>query len=98
MPRGGARQNSGPDPKWRHGKTQTIRVPIALADQILAMAKKLDEGQPLKIAPRTVDYEALGMDVLKDPLVTRKGKDSGSVKRTIAAFILRLKQIENENA
>ena len=98
MSRGGARQNSGPDPKWRHGKTQTIRVPIALADQILAMAKKLDEGQPLEIASRTVDYEALGTDVLKDPLVTRKGKDSGSVKRTIAAFILRLKQIENENA
>jgi len=94
MPRGGARQNSGPSPNWRHGKTRTIRVPIALADQILELAKKLDEGQPLEIAPRTVDYEALGTDVLKDPFVTRKGKDSGSVKRTITAFILRLKQIE----
>ena len=94
MPRGGARQNSGPDPNWRHGKTRTIRVPIALADQILELAKKLDEGQTLEIAPRRHDYEALGTDVLKDPLVTRRGKDSGSVKRTIAAFILRLKQIE----
>lgn len=31
-------------PKWRSGNTQTIRVPIALADQILDYAHQLDEG------------------------------------------------------
>jgi hypothetical protein len=30
-------------PKWYNGTTQTIRVPIALADQILDYAHKLDE-------------------------------------------------------
>lgn len=30
-------------PKWKHGKTRTIRVPIALADEILEYAHQLDE-------------------------------------------------------
>jgi hypothetical protein len=30
--------------KWRHGQTRTIRVPIALADLILAYARQLDGG------------------------------------------------------
>lgn len=33
--------------KWRSGKTQTIRVPIALAEQILALAHKLDADESL---------------------------------------------------
>lgn len=31
-------------PKWYNGTTQTIRVPIALADQVLEYAHKLDES------------------------------------------------------
>ncbi len=31
-------------PKWYSGTTQTIRVPVALADQILEYAHKLDES------------------------------------------------------
>lgn len=31
-------------PKWYNGTTQTIRVPIAIADQILEYAHKLDEA------------------------------------------------------
>jgi hypothetical protein len=33
--------------KWRSGKTQTIRVPIALAEQILTLARQLDASEPL---------------------------------------------------
>ncbi|MCU0544865.1 MAG: hypothetical protein MUE44_22290 [Oscillatoriaceae cyanobacterium Prado104] len=33
--------------KWRHGQTRTIRVPIALADRILAYARRLDSGESL---------------------------------------------------
>lgn len=29
-------------PQWNSGKTRTIRVPIALADRVLAYARKLD--------------------------------------------------------
>ena len=34
-------------PKWKHGKTRTIRVPIALADEILDYAHQLDEGKAI---------------------------------------------------
>lgn len=44
MPRGGARPGAGGKPSWRNGKTKTIRVPVALADAILAFAKDLDEN------------------------------------------------------
>jgi hypothetical protein len=33
--------------KWRHGQTRTIRVPIALADRILAYARQLDSSESL---------------------------------------------------
>lgn len=33
--------------KWKHGATRTIRVPIALADRVLALARRLDNGESL---------------------------------------------------
>jgi hypothetical protein len=44
MPRGGKREGSGPKPTWKSGRTRTIRVPEVLADQILDIARLLDEG------------------------------------------------------
>lgn len=44
MPRGGLRTTSW-KATWKHGSTKTIRVPVALADRILEMAKALDERQ-----------------------------------------------------
>ena len=46
MPKGGIRSTSW-KPTWKHGATKTIRVPIALAEQILQIAKLLDEGHPI---------------------------------------------------
>lgn len=43
MPRGGRRPGSGGKPTWKHGKTKTIRVPIALSARILQIAKALDD-------------------------------------------------------
>lgn len=34
--------------KWKSGSTQTIRVPIALADQVLAYARKVDHGENIE--------------------------------------------------
>ncbi|MEG4271142.1 MULTISPECIES: hypothetical protein [unclassified Microcoleus] len=31
--------------KWKHGQTRTIRVPIALADRVLALARQLDSSE-----------------------------------------------------
>ena len=44
MPRGGKREGAGGKPKWKHGKTKTIRVPEELADQVLALARELDDN------------------------------------------------------
>lgn len=43
MPRGGIRPGAGGKPTWKSGQTKTIRVPVALADAILAFARELDE-------------------------------------------------------
>lgn len=48
MPRGGKRQGAGAKSNWKHGKTKTIRVPVSLADAILDIARKLDEGEVVK--------------------------------------------------
>jgi hypothetical protein len=45
-------------PAWNHGKTQVIRVPIALADQILEYAKWLDTHEKSSDA-KTGDFVVL---------------------------------------
>ena len=47
MPRGGRRKGAGGKPTWKHGKTKPVRVPVALAEQILEIARIIDEeGDP----------------------------------------------------
>ncbi len=43
MARGGRREGAGGRPSWKNGKTKPVRVPVALADKILEIAKILDE-------------------------------------------------------
>jgi hypothetical protein len=45
MPRGGHRDGSGGTSTWNYGKTKTIRVPVALADRLLEVARAMDEGE-----------------------------------------------------
>jgi hypothetical protein len=45
MGRGGYRRNAGRKACWRHGTTQTIRVPIALREELLEIGKQLDQGE-----------------------------------------------------
>jgi len=44
MPRGEEKKGKGKS-QWKHGKTKVIRVPEALADQIIEYARDLDEGK-----------------------------------------------------
>lgn len=75
--------------KWKSGETQVIRVPKALAGKLLDLARQLDEGKPIQIP---VDIDGLILEVLDDPVVTRRGKDVGACRRTLAALAERLKQ------
>jgi hypothetical protein len=51
MSRGGHREKAGRKSTWksgcRYGETKLIRVPTAIADQVLEIAHKLDSGEPI---------------------------------------------------
>ena len=56
MPRGGIRPrriDGSTDhllkPKWKSGQTRTIRVPVVLAEQLLEIAHRLDDGDSLDL-------------------------------------------------
>jgi hypothetical protein len=68
MARGGRREGAGGKYKWIHGETKVIRVPVALADQILAIARILDEGRSLEdVTPsKTIDLSKVTVKYLKD--------------------------------
>jgi hypothetical protein len=61
MPRGGRRPGAGPKPTWIHGKTKTIRVPEALSDEVLRLARLMDEGAKIDDVTRSkyVDLSAV---------------------------------------
>lgn len=43
--RGGWRRGAGRKVGWEHGETQTIRIPMALKEEILALSRQLDRGE-----------------------------------------------------
>lgn len=50
--------------KWRSGKTQTIRVPVVLAQQILAIAHNIDASESLVTENELVnDLRALKLKI-----------------------------------
>lgn len=53
---------------WINEETQQITVPAVLANQLLKIARILDEGQSLEqfIRPRTVDLSGISIKYLKD--------------------------------
>ena len=46
-PRGNPETLKPYQPKWQSGKTQTIRVPIAILQEVLEAAKLIDSGETL---------------------------------------------------
>ena len=82
MARGGRREGSGGRPSWNYGKTKPVRVPIALADKILEIAKILDEGKfedsdklegvgELVTASKVIDLTGIAILYSKDGPVVR---------------------------
>lgn len=39
------RGSRGPAPQWKLGRTRTIRVPIAIAEQLIEIARRIDSGE-----------------------------------------------------
>lgn len=42
------RGSRGPAPSWNLGRTRTIRVPIAIADQLMEIARRMDSGESVE--------------------------------------------------
>ena len=79
-------------PKWKSGVTHTIRVPIALTEKLLAIAKKLDNDEPISVA-RPINIESAIEAVLNDSTITRDGRDRGAIKRALNALQNRLQGV-----
>lgn len=63
MSRGGKREGAGRPSKWMHKQTKLIRVPVAFADNLLDIARRLDKGEPLAVnRPRA--FTQLGLNLL----------------------------------
>jgi hypothetical protein len=43
--RGGARPGAGGGTRWKHGKTKLVRLPVALLDKILEVARYMDQNE-----------------------------------------------------
>lgn len=81
MTRGGKRDGAGGKSTWEHGKTKSIRVPIALAEEILQIARQLDQGTKLGW-PSSTDATPLPLKLQKEvdlsTLTVSKGHNSSN--------------------
>lgn len=93
-PRGNVETLKPYENKWRSGKTQTIRVPIALAQEILAVARQMDADN----SPVTVNYDPQDLMVLKARIDAKTpGYRANSASKLISALKLILCKLEGEN-
>lgn len=71
-------------PQWNFGKTQTIRVPIKLAPQVLEFARALDNGETLTQVNETKRSPQLdeAIAILTEALEL-KANSGGAIKNKI---------------
>jgi len=59
---GGARPGAGGGGRWKHGRTKLVRLPVALVDKILEVARYMDQNEGRLPLPASVvilpDYPA----------------------------------------
>jgi hypothetical protein len=78
--RGGARPGAGGGCRWKHGRTKLVRLPVALLDQILEVARYMDqnEGQLPPSAPPVITSghpsHSLSPEELKDFFARKKAR------------------------
>jgi hypothetical protein len=59
MSRGGARDNAGRKSGWVNVETKLIRVPVAIESQLMAIAKKLDQGEIIDLETKSIEIESV---------------------------------------
>lgn len=78
--RGGARPGAGGGARWKHGRTKLVRLPVALLDEILEVARYMDqnEGRLPLFAPPVITsaypLESLSEEELEELSAKRKAQ------------------------
>ena len=78
--RGGARPGAGGVCRWKHGRTKLVRLPVALLDEILEVARYMDqnEGQLPPSAPPVITSghpsHSMSPEELKDFFAKKKAR------------------------
>jgi hypothetical protein len=60
---GGARPGAGGGSRWKYGRTKLVRLPVALVDKILEVARYMDQNEgrlplPASVVILPADYAA----------------------------------------
>ena len=63
MPRGGYREGAGGKPKWIRGKTTVIRVPEVIAEDVLRVARLLDESKEVDDVTKSKYLDLSGISI-----------------------------------
>lgn len=86
-------------PKWRSGETQTIRVPVALAEQILSYAHQIDEGVTVSNRPVDLNIQSLTQVIewLEDVEKTPRNNFSRQKRELVQKAIETLKSLSQVN-
>jgi hypothetical protein len=78
--RGGARPGAGGGTRWKHGRTKLVRLPVALLEEILEVARYMDqnEGRVPSFAPPVITSghppESLSGEEIKELSAKRKAQ------------------------
>ena len=65
MARGGKRLGAGAKPTWKNGTTRTIRVPIAIAEEVLTLARELDSDGSMEHNTKLKVLDLSGINILR---------------------------------
>lgn len=71
--RGGKREGAGGKPSWNYGRTKPVRVPIALAERIVEIARILDQGSEElpAVSSKIVDLTGVAIRQARDGAVVK---------------------------
>lgn len=96
-PRGNPATLTSYAPKWQSGSTQVIRVPIALADQILELAHRLDQGLPVEAAKSTSQTLLQAIEKLNQVAETPRNNFSKERRELLRAAIYDIEALVTVN-
>lgn len=98
--RGGYRDGAGRPSTWKTGPTIAVKIPIALKERVIDFARQLDSEnlsnsllEPVidNVTISKIELETIFSELLNDSIITRKGKDKGTVRKVLGRLEERLK-------